>query len=122
MAKYSDIDFFLNKNTKNNDIQLKSDIMAVAQSVKNIVLTDPGERIFAPYFGGGIPQTLFDSYDWRETVLLEEQLVTALSVYEPRVTVESINIEYVAENTVSIELSFFLKTNPANIVTLNLTV
>lgn len=120
MVKFSDIDFFLKKNIKDNDIQLKTDVSAVAQSVKNIVLTDPGERIFAPYFGGGIPGTLFNNYDWREAVLMEEQLKTALTVYEPRITVESINIEYIDQTTLSIDLSFSLNSNPSSLITLNI--
>ena len=60
MDKYSDLDFFLNKNYKTNDISLKKEIDALSQSVKNIILTDPGERMFDPYFGAGIPETIFE--------------------------------------------------------------
>lgn len=112
MAKYSDLDFFLNKNTVNNDIKIKTEIDSVAQSVKNIILTDTGEKMFSPFFGGGIPNLLFETLDWREIILVKEQLKTTLRLYEPRILVKSINIQYTGETKLSIELTFSLITEP----------
>lgn len=120
MAKYSDLDFFLNKNTVNNDIKLKKEIDSVAQSVKNIILTDTGEKMFNPFFGGGIPSILFESLDWRDSVLLQEQLKTVLKLYEPRILVKTINIQYTGENKLSIELSFSLITETTTLKTLTI--
>lgn len=115
MAKYSDLDFFLNKNTINNDIKLKTEIDSVAQSVKNIILTDVGEKMFNPFFGGSIPNLLFESLDWREIILVQEQLKTVLKLYEPRILIKSINIQYTGETKLSIELTFSLITEPTTL-------
>ena len=48
---YTDIDVNLTKNVQSNDISLKYDVNAIAQSIKNIVLTNKTEKIFNPKFG-----------------------------------------------------------------------
>jgi hypothetical protein len=43
---YTDIDVNLTKNVQSNDISLKYDVNAIAQSIKNIILTNKTEKIF----------------------------------------------------------------------------
>jgi phage baseplate assembly protein W len=113
MAKYKDIDFFLKRNENTDDIQIKRDFESISQSIKNIILTDPGEKIFSPYFGGGIPNTLFNNYDFREVLILQETLKAKLALYEPRIEVNSININYTEQNTLLIELKYALQSQPS---------
>ena len=57
---YKDVDLTFAKKP-NNDIFKKEDAAAVKQSVKNIVLTNPGEKPFRPFYGAGLTQFLFEN-------------------------------------------------------------
>ena len=56
---YSDIDMTFAKKG-NNDIFKKSDAAAVKQAVKNLLLTNFGEKPFNPEFGGNLNAFLFN--------------------------------------------------------------
>jgi len=44
MAKYTDIDLSFSKNPVTNDVSILSDVASVKAAIKNLVLTDLGER------------------------------------------------------------------------------
>ncbi len=58
---YTDIDYNLTKNALSNDVSVKYDINAIAQSIKNIVLTSSNEKIFDSTFGGNVSLLTFES-------------------------------------------------------------
>ena len=92
MAKYSDIDFFLQKNDITNDISFKQDIHAVAQSIKNILLTRKGEGFFDPNFGSSLLEKLSTKLDSVEISILKTVVKSEIQVQEPRGAVNSIEI------------------------------
>lgn len=91
---YTDIDVNLSKNVQSNDINLKYDINAIAQSIKNIVLTNKTEKIFNPKFGADTDHLIafktllpFQLSDIRLRILGE------LGLQEPRATITNIDIK-----------------------------
>lgn len=92
MAKYTDIDLYLSKNEITNDINLKLDIAAISQSIKNIVLTTKGEKLFDSNFGGGVYDMVYESLSPLRLRLKESELKAVLTIYEPRASIEDINI------------------------------
>ena len=59
---YKDIDLTFAKKSS-GDIFKKTDAAAVKQSVKNILMTNPTEKPFDPYFGGGLNEFLFTLFN-----------------------------------------------------------
>jgi hypothetical protein len=92
MAKYTDIDLYLSKNEITNDINLKLDIAAISQSIKNIVLTTKGEKLFDSGFGGGAYDMVYEHLSPLRLRLKESELKAILALYEPRATIQDINI------------------------------
>lgn len=91
---YTDIDVDLTKNVQSNDINLKYDLNAIAQSIKNIVLTNKTEKIFNPKFGADTDHLIafktllpFQLSDIRLRILGE------LDLQEPRATITNIDIK-----------------------------
>lgn len=85
-VNYSDIDIaFLARPS--GDIYKKVDAAAVKQSVKNILLTNPGEKPFKPLFGGGLSNLLFELIDIDAEEQLDEAVKNAISNFEPRAKV-----------------------------------
>jgi phage baseplate assembly protein W len=92
MAKYTDIDLYLTKNEITNDINLKLDVAAISQAIKNVALTTRGERLFNPSFGGGLYDMLYSDMSNLELKLKELDLKASIEIAEPRASVQSINI------------------------------
>lgn len=109
---YTDIDLsFTAKpgagNGELGDIYKKFDVGAVLQAVKNIVLTDKGEKPFNPDFGVGVSNQLFELNDSVTRNRISRQLQNNVLYYEPRVSINSIEIrsrEDTYELSISIEL------------------
>lgn len=70
-----------------------SDILILESSVKSILATAKGERVMVPDFGTDVRRLLFDLNARAVESLVEEEIVNAFSVWEPRVRVEGIDIE-----------------------------
>lgn len=92
MAKYTDIDAYLTKNEITNDINIKNDVAAISQSIKNIILTTKGEKPFAPTFGGGLYDMVYNDVSLIKLRLKEQELRAILELYEPRAIVQTLNI------------------------------
>lgn len=85
-SKYKDFDFDFSANEITDDVKMKSGIQSIAQSIKNILLTYPGERPFSDV-GGGVMDFLFENDTPATLVALRERVVSLLINYEPRVRV-----------------------------------
>ena len=92
MAKYSDIDLLFTKNEITNDVNLKYDNFAIVQSIKNIVSTTKGEKIFNSNFGGDLYNLQFNDLTPLQLEAVKGQMRANLDVYEPRATIQNIDI------------------------------
>lgn len=92
MAKYSDIDLLFTKNEITNDVNLKYDNSAIVQSIKNIVSTTKGEKIFNSNFGGDLYNLQFNDLTPLQLEAVKGQMRANLGVYEPRATIQNIDI------------------------------
>jgi phage baseplate assembly protein W len=97
--KYRDLNIFFNKNQETGDISFSTGNSSIVQSIKNIVLTKKGERPFNQYFGTRLTDILFDSPTYAELALLRNEIKTALDSLEPRITVNSVEINYPIEES-----------------------
>ena len=57
----------------------------IAQSVRLILTTRPGERPYRPEFGARLDQFAFENPDTTTRSLIRQEVVAALRVWEPRV-------------------------------------
>lgn len=90
-SNYSDIDLtFAKKGT--GDVYKKNDASSVKQAVKNLLLTNWGEKPFQPFFGGDLRGLLFQLDTEFDDELLREKIITSIEAYEPRVSIEAIQV------------------------------
>lgn len=83
-VQYKDIDLSF-KNKTSGEIFKKQDAAAVKQAVKNLLLTNYGEKPFNPDFGGDLRSLLFELADNDLEEEIEERVIAAVNRYEPRV-------------------------------------
>ena len=87
---YSDLDLTFARKV-DNDVFKKFHASAVKQAVKNLLLTNRAEKPFNAFFGGNLNDFLFELNDGLEESDIEQQVLTAISNYEPRARV--INVQ-----------------------------
>lgn len=90
---YRDFDLRFIANPNTGDIAMKKDIAAVKQSVLNILMTNHGEKVFRPNFGGNLRAYLFENFDDIQKTIIEDIIETTLVTYEPRVKVNYVDVE-----------------------------
>ena len=92
------------------DLALIKDDEAVKQSIKNLVLTDPGERLMQPFIGGGIRALLFENITPAVLNLIENQVKSTINTYEPRADIINVTASSkYDDNTVNIVVNFYIR-------------
>ena len=90
---FKDISMTFQSNPLNDDLIALKDANAIGRSVRNIIMTIPGERFFQPSFGSGINRVLFNNMDEISASILEDEIRNAIMNYEPRVQLRSVKVQ-----------------------------
>jgi len=88
---YSDFSTDLTPHPNSGDAFLLSNEFAVRRSIRNLVLTNRTERLFAPNLGGDIRKMLFDPISPETALMIESNIREVLGNYEKRAKI--INVE-----------------------------
>jgi phage baseplate assembly protein W len=105
---YSDFDIEFELQS-NGDITLLTDLDSVFNSIKNLVLTNKGERRMLPSYGSNIQKLLFEPLDEITARRIGEELVGELKVWEDRITISSMDVEILYdEDSYKIRLNFYI--------------
>lgn len=107
---YSDFHKDLRISPISKDIALLKDEDAVKSSIKNLLLTNPGERLMQPNIGAGISGLLFENITPGVLKLMESKVRATIKTYEPRAelidVVVSSNYD---DNKVNVNVSFYVR-------------
>ena len=66
---------------------------AIARSIRNLILTAPGERPFNPELGSQVSRLLFNPMDDITTDSLREQISNTINTFEPRVNLRQVIVQ-----------------------------
>ena len=94
---------------RRGSIALAHDEDDVAQAITIILSTAPGERPMRPEFGCTVHDHVFDRLDAETIGRIDHAVRAALDRWEPRVTVESVEVDQVDETLVTIIVDYRLK-------------
>jgi len=109
---YSDFDLAFKPHPNTGDISTLYDINSIKQSVKNLILTNRGERPFNPFIGSDVRGLLFEPADGFTAVSIQSAITDTIDTYEPRV--ELLNVDVTADvdnNRYAVEIEFRIVTN-----------
>jgi phage baseplate assembly protein W len=90
---YRDFDLSFSTHPVTGDLVMKTDISAIIQSVKNLVVTSAGEIIWEPTMGGGVGRLLFEPNDAMMRMQLYDKIETTIKRFEPRVELVALDIQ-----------------------------
>jgi phage baseplate assembly protein W len=65
----------------------------IRQDIRVILLTEPGDRLMIPEFGAGLGRFLFQPNTVATHRLIEERVSRALTLWEPRIRLESVTVD-----------------------------
>lgn len=91
-ALYSDLDLSLTLHPTLNDIRPVTDILAVKNSVKHLILTNFSERPFQPKLGSNVTGLLFEPADAFTAIQMKKEIERLLKEHEPRINAVKIQI------------------------------
>ena len=89
---FKDISMSFQSNPLNNDLIAIKNVNAIARSVRNIILTTPGEKFFDPDFGSNVSKLLFENVDDITASQIQEEIEFSINNYEPRVKLLSVEV------------------------------
>tara|TARA_Y100001949_G_C15932310_1_gene306228 strand:+ start:146 stop:541 length:396 start_codon:yes stop_codon:yes gene_type:complete len=84
---YRDFDMDMGAHPSHGDLEVVTKTTAINRSIKNILKTQDGERLFQPNISGGIGALLFENFSNLTTTRLEAQVERAIEKFEPRADV-----------------------------------
>ena len=106
---YSDFHKDLSQNPISEDLALKINEESVKESIKNLILTDKGERLMRPLIGGNIKAMLFENNTPSTIKFIQEQVKSTIQQYEPRATLLDVVVtSSLDETTVQIAVYFYI--------------
>ena len=90
-ASYTDIDLtFTNKS--NGEIFKKTDAASVKQAVRNLLMTNKGEKPFNPHYCGNLNDYLFSLSEDIDNIEIENAIMLAIDAQEPRAAVRGVQV------------------------------
>jgi|TARA_B110000908_G_scaffold119599_1_gene140167 phage baseplate assembly protein W len=92
---YSDFSKNLDQIPGRKDLSRLLNENSIKESIKNIVLTNKGERLFQPNFGCDINASLFENIDNNTVLILRDNIKRAIRTFEPRCDLK--NVEIIAD-------------------------
>ena len=107
---YQDFKKDLEKSPLSQDLTVNKDEDAVKESIKNLILTDRGERLMQPSLGGNITAMLFENITPAVLKLIEDNIRTTITLYEPRAELQNVAVSSnIDDNTVKVRITFYIK-------------
>jgi phage baseplate assembly protein W len=89
---FRDISMSFKVNPLNDDLIGLKNETAIARSIRNLVLTAPGERFFNPNLGSRVSRSLFENMDEITASVIKDEIENTINNYEPRVDLKSVNV------------------------------
>ena len=120
---YSDINMSLLRHPSSWDIAKRYDVDSIKTSVKSILNTNKGEKLFNPTFGADLYRLLFELITPTTKLMAKRIITEEIQRWEPRILISDVVITTEEEfGTLYIYVGFVLKENTAvaDSVTVNL--
>lgn len=109
---YSDIGKDLLLNPVNSDVSRKINEEAIKESIKNLVLTDRGERLFQPNVGCDIRAMLFENFTQETVDTMRNMVFETIEAYEPRCELLGVDVVgQIDSNDIKVIITFAVINN-----------
>ena len=106
---FKDVSATFQINPLNRDlIQLKN-ANAIARSIRNLIMTVPGERPFNPVLGSQVTGLLFESLDKLTASTIKSEIENTILNFEPRVNLNQVIVKAQPDNNqFDVEIQYYI--------------
>ena len=77
----------------NRDLIALNNSYAIARSIRNLIMTVPGDRPFNPVLGSQVTNLLFENLDKLTALTIKSEIVNTIENFEPRVRLNEVNVK-----------------------------
>lgn len=110
---YKDLGLTFSSHPVTKKLTVLKNENAIKRAIRNLILTNKGERFFNPLFGGNITSQLFENFGPITAINMREDITEAIQTYEPRATVLEVEVKKNIDlNSVMINIFFSIDENP----------
>jgi phage baseplate assembly protein W len=95
---FKDISLSFEPHPVTKDLPILKNEAAITRSIRNLVQTIPNERFFQPLLGSDVRSSLFDFVDFGTATLIQEQILTTIDNFEPRVNNVRVEVDPQPDN------------------------
>ena len=104
---FNDIGMAFGKNPFTDDVSIVKDDNSIKQSIRNLVMTTPGEKPFQPNIGCGVYSLLFEPLDAFSADAIKSEIINTINQYERRVELGYVNcIPFKGNNKISVTVQY----------------
>ena len=89
---FKDISSSFEVNPLNEDLIAIKNETAIARSLRNLIMTVPGERFFNPILGSEVTGLLFENIDELTASEISDQIKITVENFEPRVILTNVEV------------------------------
>ena len=95
---FKDISASFQINPLNRDLIELKNANAIARSIRNLIMTVPGERPFNPVLGSQVTSLLFENLDKLTASSIKSEIINTISNFEPRVRLNEVIVKAQPDN------------------------
>lgn len=104
---YSDFGKNMVRNPVSNDLARKTNEESIKESIRNLILTDRGERLFQPTIGCDIKTQLFENATEETIETIRNMIFETVESFEPRCELVGVEINgQLDSNELTVNISF----------------
>jgi phage baseplate assembly protein W len=108
---WKDLDLNFSPHPATEDLTFLIDASAIKRSVRNLLLTNKGEKLFKPAFGSDITAMLFENMDVVSVSFIKDSIINLLGTHEPRIVTTKISLSNTGNNF-SVRIEYYMISNP----------
>ena len=106
---YKDLDLNFKAHPVTKDVLKRTGNAAIVGALKNLILTNVGEKPFQPNFGSRIRGLLFEDVSFITANIMQTEISNAIKNFEPRVGVDAIRVQANPElNRYDVTIRFYI--------------
>lgn len=110
LPSFKDFSLTFKSHPITDDLQVVKNENAIKQSVRSLLLTNKGERLFNADIGTRLRELLFEPLDYASASIIESEINDVLRAYEPRINTTRIDvIPNSSEDGYDVELEYQIR-------------
>jgi len=90
---FKDFNFNFKPHPVTEDLQVVKDGADIKQSIKSLLLTRKGERLFNSNLGTSLSDLLFEPLDFGTASLISDEIYSIINRYESRIRIRDLNVD-----------------------------